>query len=44
MPFNPTDQTHPCTICTSGANVLRFDFRVGEIVDCTRCGDFIVST
>ena len=43
MPFNATQPTGKCTVCGSPANILRTSFRVGEVVDCSRCGDFEVS-
>jgi hypothetical protein len=30
----------PCTVCQANANILKFDFRVGTVVDCSRCGDY----
>jgi len=29
-----------CTVCGSPANILRTEFGVGTVVDCSRCGDF----
>ena len=45
MPFDATRPQGPggCTVCTSPANILRTLFGVGEVVDCSRCGDFEVS-
>src|SRR5262249_54709040 len=35
--------TGNCTVCGSPANILRREFRVGVVVNCSRCGDFQVS-
>jgi hypothetical protein len=35
--------TEPCTVCTSASNVLSRNYNVGEIVDCSRCGDYSIS-
>jgi hypothetical protein len=43
MPFDATQPTGKCTVCDSPANILRTSFRVGEVVNCSRCGDFELS-
>lgn len=43
MPFNATRPHDACTVCTSQANILQSEFGVGEVVDCSRCGDYRVS-
>lgn len=43
MPFDATRPTGKCTVCGSPANILHTEFRVGEVVNCSRCGDFTVS-
>ena len=43
MPFDPRQRTSGCTVCGSPANILQTTFRVGEVVNCSRCGDFRVS-
>lgn len=43
MPFDATQRTGACTVCGSPANILQTAFRVGEVVNCSRCGDFEVS-
>jgi hypothetical protein len=43
MPYDARVQTGACTVCTSPANILQIRFRVGEVVNCSRCGDFRVS-
>jgi hypothetical protein len=46
MPYDPnaTSLHGQCTVCTSPANILQTGFGgVGEVVNCSRCGDFRVS-
>jgi hypothetical protein len=43
MPFSLDLPSEPCTVCTSQSNILRVSFGVGEVVNCSRCGDFEVS-
>jgi hypothetical protein len=43
MPFTESKYVRPCTVCGSRANHLVINFNVGEVVDCSRCGDFHVS-
>jgi nucleoside 2-deoxyribosyltransferase len=43
MPFDRTEHVCICTVCGSPANILRSSFRVGEIVNCSRCRDFEIS-
>jgi hypothetical protein len=43
MPFDRTENIGTCTVCNSPANILDSKFGVGEIVNCSRCGDFVVS-
>jgi hypothetical protein len=43
MPYTTVEkEIGTCTVCTSPANILRTSFGVGELVDCSRCGDFEV--
>jgi hypothetical protein len=42
MPFDATQPIGACTVCGSRANILRFSFSVGEVLNCSRCGDFEV--
>jgi hypothetical protein len=42
MPYTTVEKIGTCTVCTSPANILRTSFGVGELVDCSRCGDFEV--
>jgi nucleoside 2-deoxyribosyltransferase len=43
MPFDATQPIGTCTVCGSRANILRMNYDVGEVVNCSRCGDFEVS-
>jgi hypothetical protein len=43
MPFDATRPYGECTVCGSQANILQSDFGVGEVVDCSRCGDYHVT-
>jgi nucleoside 2-deoxyribosyltransferase len=43
MAFDATRPIGACTVCTSPANILEFEFSVGVVVDCSRCGGFRVS-
>jgi hypothetical protein len=43
MPFDKSKPFGKCTVCTSRANLLQISFKVEEIVDCERCGDFHIS-
>jgi hypothetical protein len=43
MPYDIKRPTEKCTVCTSAANILSRSFGVGEVVDCSRCGDFRIS-
>lgn len=43
MPFNATRRIGNCTVCGAPANILQQSFGVGELVDCSRCGDFQIS-
>jgi hypothetical protein len=43
MPFDATRPIGECTVCGSRANILLSNFGVGEVVDCSRCGDFRIS-
>jgi len=43
LPYQKQFQGRPdgqCTVCNSPANILRTEFKVGTVVDCSRCGDF----
>jgi hypothetical protein len=31
-----------CTVCTSPANILKTEFKIGTVINCSRCGDFQV--
>jgi nucleoside 2-deoxyribosyltransferase len=45
LPYQKQLQGQPdgrCTICSSPANILKTDFGVGTVVNCSRCGDFRV--
>jgi hypothetical protein len=42
MAFDVTQLAGPCTVCSSPANILRFDLDVGEVLNCLQCGDFEV--
>jgi hypothetical protein len=45
LPYQKPDQGKSdggCTVCTSPANILRTEFQVGTVVNCSRCGDFEV--
>jgi hypothetical protein len=43
MSFKATRPYGACTVCASQANILQAEFSVGEVVDCSRCGDYRVS-
>lgn len=43
MAFNPKEQISVCTVCGADANVLSRNFGVGEVVNCSRCGDYRIS-
>jgi hypothetical protein len=43
MPYDARVPTGECTVCTSPANIIHSSFGVGEVVNCSRCGDFRVS-
>jgi hypothetical protein len=43
MPYDSTQPTDPCTVCGSNANILHRSFGKGEVVNCSRCGDFQLS-
>jgi hypothetical protein len=41
LPYKPSDdQPEGCTVCSSRANILKTEFRIGTVVDCSRCGDY----
>jgi hypothetical protein len=42
MPFDRTKAFGHCTVCKSEANIIARDFEVGDVIDCSRCGDFSV--
>jgi len=42
MPYNETQPIEACTICGGQANVLRREFQIGTVVDCSRCGDYAI--
>ena len=42
MPYDPRVATGQCTVCASPANILKTEFRVGVVVNCSRCGDFAI--
>jgi hypothetical protein len=45
LPYQKPVQGQPdgrCTVCGSPANILKTEFKVGTVVDCSRCGDFQV--
>ena len=43
MPYDSKQPSEPCTVCGSDANIHHKEYKVGEIVDCVRCGDFQIS-
>lgn len=43
MPFDRTKPYGPCIVCTSEANIVAHDVVTGDVIDCSRCGDFSVS-
>ncbi len=43
MAFNPKEPTSGCTVCGADANIVFSNYGVGEVVNCSRCGDYRVS-
>ena len=43
MPFDSSLPKKRCTVCGSDANILYENFGVGEVVNCSRCGDYRIS-
>lgn len=43
MTYSLEYPTEACTVCGYPANIHRSEFKIGEIVDCARCGDFEIA-
>jgi hypothetical protein len=44
MPFVPEQEIAPCTVCGSQANIYERDFKIGTVVNCSRCGDYQIGS
>jgi hypothetical protein len=42
MPYRTQQPTLACTVCAAPANLLRVEFGIGTVVDCSLCGDYQV--
>lgn len=44
MVFSRNQEIKPCTVCDAEANIFQYEFGVGTVVDCARCGSYKIAS